>query len=171
MASLIKGKIVVNKKWLLRRIKKYNEQFVLDITQEEYEELMGLKKERKVRTASQKKTKELDDLCSEYVRKRAILRVGGCERCHHKKTSYKELQWAHYIARGKKSVRWDPDNAAGLCPPCHMHLDNHPVEKLSFFYELLGKDKISELANLEKSTVKVDKQAVKNELTRLLESV
>ena len=75
----------------------------------------------------------LDALASEYVRKHAMQRVGGCERCHQGKVSWKNLQWAHYRGRNKHSVRWDESNAAGLCGGCHTHLDRNPEEKVEFF--------------------------------------
>lgn len=80
----------------------------------------------------------LDDLFSEYIRKRAILRVGGCERCGAGKASYKELQCMHNHGRGKQSVRFDPDNALGGCYGCHSHIDSQHTAKEQLFREKLG---------------------------------
>ena len=80
----------------------------------------------------------LDTLFSEYVRKRAMARVHGCERCLRGKAAYSELQCCHFHGRSRKSVRWDEDNAAGLCMGCHVYLDSHPLEKVQFFQERLG---------------------------------
>ena len=80
----------------------------------------------------------LDRLFSEFVRRRAIQRVNGCERCLQGKTSYKQLQTAHFISRRHKSVRWNEDNAVGICFGCHQYLDSHAVEKVEFFRNLLG---------------------------------
>lgn len=87
----------------------------------------------------------LDAQASEYVRKRAIMRAGGCERCHQGKVSWKNLQWAHYRGRNKHSVRWDESNAAGLCGGCHTHLDRNPEEKVEFFRVLLGQEEFNQL--------------------------
>lgn len=82
----------------------------------------------------------LDKLFSDYIRQRAILRVHGCERCLTWKASYKQLQCSHFWGRGEKSVRYDEDNAAGLCGACHMYLGSHPNEHRDFFLERLGED-------------------------------
>jgi len=98
----------------------------------------------------------LDALASEYVRKRAMQRVGGCERCKTLKfditkedgsifPAWKLLHWAHYRGRNKHSVCWDESNAAGLCGGCHTHLDRNPEEKVEFFRVLLGQEEFDRL--------------------------
>jgi hypothetical protein len=90
------------------------------------------------KTDRQKQIDTLDDLFRVYIRKRAIHRVGGCERCGRLKSSYKDLQTAHCHTRSKFATRWHPDNAFGLCGGCHMYLDSHPEEKIAFCKEKLG---------------------------------
>ena len=80
----------------------------------------------------------LDKLFSYYIRLRAMQRVGGCERCLAKKENYKSLDCAHFDGRSRKSVRWDSDNAVGLCSGCHFYLDGHPLEKVDWFKHHLG---------------------------------
>ena len=91
----------------------------------------------------------LDDLFSEFVRRRAIHRVGGCERCLSQKhdstredgttrPAYMELQCSHFIGRSTKSVRFDSDNAAGICGGCHLYLEHHPLEHVDWFSDHLG---------------------------------
>jgi len=91
----------------------------------------------------------LDKQFSEYVRKRAIVRCGGCERCGAQKPGYtkedgshfpgwKQLQCSHFWGRSRKSVRWDEDNAAGLCPACHMYVGANPAEHARWYKELIG---------------------------------
>ena len=80
----------------------------------------------------------LDQLFSKYIRLRAMDEVGGCERCLHGKIDYKGLQCSHFIGRGRKSVRWDEDNAAGLCMGCHIYFTAHPIEHVEWFKERLG---------------------------------
>lgn len=113
----------------------------------------------------------LDTLCSEYVRRRAMQRCGGCERCHHKKSSYNELQCAHFHGRRKKSVRYDPDNCAGLCFGCHQHLDSNPLEKIEFFRKLLGKEKFEHLNIRASIPQKPDKEAIKIYLKQQIKSI
>lgn len=33
---------------------------------------------------------------------------------------------AHIVTRGRWPTRWDPDNAVGLCRPCHVYFTDHP---------------------------------------------
>jgi hypothetical protein len=82
--------------------------------------------------------KRLDRLFSEYIRKRALREDGGCQRCGQGKGSYKQLQTSHFISRRYRSLRWDPDNACGLCGACHMYLTGHPQEHVKFFQKRLG---------------------------------
>ena len=102
--------------------------------------------------------KKLDNLFSEYIRKRAMQRVDGCERCHASKMSYKDLQTAHFHSRKKLTTRWHELNSVGLCGGCHMYLDSHPQEKIDFFKELLGEeyDKLYILANMTTKQSPID---------------
>ena len=83
---------------------------------------------------------KIDALFSQYIRKRALNRVNGCERCLQGKTSTKKLHCAHMFPRRKYSVRWDIDNACGLCPGCHRFLDDNALDKVRFFVALLGQE-------------------------------
>ena len=95
------------------------------------------------------KSDPLDKLFSQYIRMRAIIRVGGCERCFSPKfdiekdngktfPAWKQLQCSHFIGRGKRSVRFDSDNAIGICGGCHMYLTSHPLLHVEFFKQRLG---------------------------------
>jgi len=95
------------------------------------------------------KLNKLDILCSEYIRKRAIAEVGGCERCLTPKhdiikedgtiyPAWKQLQTCHFHSRRQRSVRYDEDNLAGCCFGCHQYLDSHPLEKIEFFRKRIG---------------------------------
>ena len=84
------------------------------------------------------KISPLDKLFSEVIRTRAMKRVHGCERCLSCKIDYKQLQCSHFWGRAKKSVRYDEDNAAGLCSGCHMYFTAHPHEHNEWFRERLG---------------------------------
>ena len=98
------------------------------------------------------KRNPLDNLFSEFIRRRAILRVGGCERCLSKKhdhiredgstrPAYMELQCSHIIGRSTQVTRWDEDNAVGLCGGCHMYLEHHPIEHQEWFLVYLGHER------------------------------
>jgi len=100
----------------------------------------------------------LDTLFSEFIRKRAMKRTGGCERCLTPKTDYKQLQCAHFHGRSKKSVRWDEDNAVGLCCGCHLYLDSHPLDKVEWFKSLLGEERFDLLNSRMRNMEKPDKK-------------
>lgn len=80
----------------------------------------------------------LDILFSEFIRRRAMRRVHGCERCLVEKTDYKELQCSHFWGRSRRSVRYDEDNGIGLCGACHLYLSSHPAEYTEWFRQHLG---------------------------------
>ena len=114
----------------------------------------------------------LDDLFSEYIRRRAIHDVGGCERCLAQKKDYqkedgeifedyKYLQCSHYEGRSAQSVRCDPDNAAGLCKACHLYFGGHNEEHRAFFIKRLGQEGFNLLqARLRTPAKYIDKEAI-----------
>lgn len=111
---------------------------------------------RKAKTQRQKDTEALDKLFSEYIRKRAMQRVGGCERCLTKKKGYKELQNSHFYGRGKHSTRWDETNCAGLCGACHIYVSSHPVIHMEWFKNRLGETEFDLLTYRANHTSKPD---------------
>ena len=80
-----------------------------------------------------KQIKELIALFSEYIRKKAMIAVGGCERCGALKDSWKALQCAHCHDARIHATKFNELNAAGVCGGCHTFLDSHPTEMLAFF--------------------------------------
>ena len=110
------------------------------------------------------KLSPLDKLFSEFIRKRAN---GICEKCL-KPTEFKRLQTSHYHGRRKKSVRFNEDNAAGLCFACHQHLGENPYEHTEWFKKRLGDDKFELLHAQAQQLMKVDEDMVKLRLKQLL---
>lgn len=106
------------------------------------------------------KLSPLDKLFSEYIRRRAIWRHSGCERCLCGKSDYKSLHCAHMFSRRKHSVRWDIDNAAGLCPGCHRFLDDNALDKVRFFTKLLGQKEFELLEARASQIYKPDIEAI-----------
>jgi len=104
-----------------------------------------IKKPRRKKTEQQKWIVRLDALASEFIRRRAMQEVGGCQRCSQGKIDWHGLDWAHYHSRDKHSVRWDESNAAGLCGGCHRYLDGHAYEKVEFFRILLGQEEFDRI--------------------------
>ena len=73
----------------------------------------------------QKLIKELDSLCSEYVRKRD----NKCILCGSFVGEWKRLQSHHWIVSRARSLkyRFDPRNCVSLCYACHIHkVHQHP---------------------------------------------
>ena len=102
----------------------------------------------------------LDKLFGQYIRMRAIQRVHGCERCLTGKSSWKELQCSHFIGRGRRSVRFDEDNAIGLCGACHMYLTAHPLEHVRWFTEHLGQEGVDLLLARNRDMIKPDEKLI-----------
>jgi hypothetical protein len=119
----------------------------------------------------QKIIDKLDGLCRDFIRKRAIKRCGGCERCHKQVDSYKKLEWAHNQRRGKFSVRYDPDNAAGCCHECHVFIDLHRIAKADFFRNLLGEERYRDVNRRSKSLDKIDFESIELYLREELEKI
>ena len=111
-------------------------------------------KKPKRKTDRQKTEDRLDALFSELIRKRAMERVGGCERCGTSKRTYKELQAMHFHSRRKHTVRWDIRNSAGGCGGCHLYLDSHIDAKQEFARKLLGDEEYERLYVLAEMTTK-----------------
>jgi len=114
----------------------------------------------------------LDELFSELIRKRAIGRVGGCERCLTPKRdivkengeilpAWRQLQCVHFNGRARKSVRCDEDNAIGGCSGCHTFLDSQATDKVEFFKSYLGEEKYNLLQSRMRITYpKPDRKAI-----------
>ncbi|KKM74406.1 hypothetical protein LCGC14_1400670 [marine sediment metagenome] len=107
------------------------------------------------------KTSLLDAKFSEVIRRRAIQKDNGDTF-----PAWKLLQCSHFIGRAKKSVRWDEDNASGLCGGCHMYFTAHPDEHTEFFKDRLG-DKF-DLLQARKHQIKPDKYLIYLHLDELL---
>ena len=111
-------------------------------------------KKPKRKTDRQKTEDRLDALFREFIRMRAMARVGGCERCGAMPPGYKGLQTAHFHSRRKHTVRWDIRNSVGLCGGCHMYLDSHIDAKQEFAKKLLGDEEYERLYILAEMTTK-----------------
>lgn len=127
---------------------------------------------------------KLDVLFSEYIRKRAVINMGGCEYCgklfYDKPKenggvlpAWRQLDCSHFIGRRKRSTRYDPDNAIGTCSHCNrFYLPEHPFEHTEFFRKRLGSARLEQLIIKGNTIVKIDKETVEADLKeklRLLE--
>jgi hypothetical protein len=110
----------------------------------------------------------LDELFSEFIRKRAIRRSGGCEYCgsqvidRQKENgdtlpAWRQLQCSHFIGRGNHKVRWDEMNAFGSCGGCHLKMEHDPVSHVEFFKKTYGETEYELLTARAQMRGKVDK--------------
>lgn len=141
---------------------------VLELNKEALSEgQVPLETRKKRRVSSVTSIRTLDRLFSELIRRRAIQKVGGCERCLSPKQNilkdngdvfpaWKQLQTSHFWGRAKKSVRWDTDNAVGLCGGCHRYLTAHPEEHARWFQDHLGEQAFEFLKYRSLNTGKPD---------------
>lgn len=114
----------------------------------------------------------LDKLASEYVRRRAIAEVGGCQRCLTPKydiqkedgsifPAWKQLECSHFIGRSNRAVRYDTDNLVGICAGCHLYLTSHPLEHVEWFKSRLGEQAFDMLNSRMRTPSRyVDKEAI-----------
>lgn len=109
------------------------------------------------------KRDKLDDLFSEFIRRRAIAEVGGCERCLRPKVdivkdngdifpAWKQLECSHFVGRGNQATRYDEDNACALDFGCHQYFTSHPLEHTEWFAKRLGEDKFNMLLGRMRNT-------------------
>lgn len=117
------------------------------------------------------KLSPLDVLFSEFIRKRAMVRVNGCERCLAGKVDYKQLQTSHFWGRGRKSVRFNINNGSGLCGACHMYLDSFPKEHVDWVKNRLGEDAFDMLEIQANTPQKPDIEAITLYLKEQLKAI
>lgn len=125
----------------------------------------------------------LDGLFSEFIRKRAIKRSGGCDRCEHPKfdiqkengeiyPAWRQLQCAHLISRWHKSIRFDEDAAAGCCGGCHMLIDREADEKAVMLNKFLTETQILLLKSRARTPARyLDRAAIKLYFTEKLKKL
>ena len=86
---------------------------------------------------------KLDKLFSLYIRSRA---GWTCERCHKRyQPPTSGLHASHFHGRRKKSVRYDPENAAALCFGCHRYYTENPAAHTEWFKKRLGEKRFDAL--------------------------
>lgn len=101
---------------------------------------------------------KLDILFSKFIR----LRAGG--RCEYCVKAFKRLECSHFHSRRKRSVRYDPDNAACLCFSCHQYLGGNPYIHTEWFKGRLGSEKFEALNIRAEIPMKVDKEKMEASL-------
>ncbi len=109
--------------------------------------------------------KTLDDLCRAIVFARD---QNKCRRCG----SRHALQWSHIHSKRFKAVKWDPRNSKALCAKCHFWWHDHPTLAGEWVKTEFAEADLKAVNNLiqppDGSPIpKVDREAVKHELTRL----
>ena len=99
-----------------------------------------------------------DKLFSDYIRERD---KWTCQRCFSKyQPPTSGLHCSHFHGRGKKSVRWDIENAAAMCWGCHQYLGSHPLDHVELFKKRLGENRFDLLTLRANMPKKVDQKLV-----------
>lgn len=112
-----------------------------------------------------------DAAFSDYVR---YFYDGICQRCLGQFEIFsKGYQCSHFWGRGNKSVRFDFENAVGLCAGCHSHFTANPHDHKEFFFKKLGEEKYDALMRRAHTPHpgKVDDKAMKKGFKILLEDL
>lgn len=87
---------------------------------------------------------------------------GPCQRCQ----KFCPLHWAHFNSRRIHALRWDPDNATGLCAGCHYTFAHHkPAEFRDWWLERIGDVRFGKLAVRLKTARRPDLMGLKVALT------
>ena len=119
-----------------------------------------------------------DDLFSEYIRKRAIMVEGGCQRCGAKKydiqkdngkvlEAWRQLDCAHLISRRHHGTRWEASNGQGLCSGCHFYIDSLDRKDI-FIVEKIGLHEYQSLLFKKETVHHIDHAAVILYLKKLI---
>ena len=93
------------------------------------------------------KRDKLDDVFSKLVRRLAGFR---CERCGKQyEHNSAGLHCSHHFGRRHRSVRWDLQNAAALCYPCHKWFGENPLDSAPWLTEYLGGEEVVDQLRLK----------------------
>lgn len=133
----------------------------------------------KKKTPRQRQIERMDKMFSEIIRRRAIARCGGCERCLHEKhdlikengdtlPAWMQLQ-CHHAVKGRKHLRtkFDFDNCIGICGGCHRKLEE-PGESKAFMIKHIGSDRVEQVEILAHANGRVDLDAIEKILKESL---
>jgi hypothetical protein len=94
--------------------------------------------------------KKLDNVFSEYIRRRyAKNDIATCVTCG-KKDHWKKLQAGHFMSRKHYATRWDEDNVEVQCSACNVFRYGEQY----LFAKYLGTEKADILLNKSRETVK-----------------
>lgn len=104
------------------------------------------------------KITKADKLFSYFIRHRDN---STCQRCHKwYEMPTTALHCSHFHGRGKKSVRFDPENAMAACYGCHRWLTANPHEHRALWFKRLGEKAYDRLTLRANTPQKVDEKMV-----------
>lgn len=103
-----------------------------------------VRKARKPKTSRKRLVAQLDELCSQYVRKRDGAKTGGlcvfgCGR--------PIFCWFHFIKRSRSlKTRWDhEDNLVASCAPCNGYMEHNEAPFWVWYIKNKGADRMEAL--------------------------
>ena len=100
--------------------------------------------------------KHLDEVFSKYIRLKYSLQDGSCI-CYTcgKRYSWKIMDNAHWIKRGKLGTRWEEDNCRVCCRNCNRTLNGNYEIYTPKIKRELGPQKVARLEQLNKDYSKI----------------
>lgn len=99
-----------------------------------------------------------DAIFSDFIRLRD---QGICQRCHGQyEPKSQGYHCSHFWGRGNKSVRFDPENAVGMCASCHVYMGANPHDHAEFFLKRLGPEKYEALRVRKELKQKVNESEI-----------
>jgi len=81
------------------------------------------------------------------------------------------LHCSHFHGRGKKSTRFDPENAVALCYGCHQHFHANPLEHTDWYKKRIGKESFDRLTLRANTPQKVDVKLIRIGLRMMIDQV
>ena len=113
--------------------------------------------------------RQADRLFSAFIKKRdggacKFYMVGTMEEHAIVGPCWGQLECAHLIRRGFKSIRWDPRNAVTLCSRHHQYFTSRPIAWRVWCDELRGEPVMRELLHKAYGLEKVDVAAIVEQL-------
>lgn len=96
-----------------------------------------------------------DTLASLVVRQKAADHAGNC-KCVSCPTvlPWKEMHCAHFVERGKKSLRWLEENLHPACPSCNVFRKEHHMREYTLYMiDMYGRDFIDELRRMAREAL------------------
>lgn len=128
----------------------------------------GKKKAKKKLPSIASLEKKLWNIFSKWIRRRDCLRTTGdpawllCFTCQ-KRTPFNEAHAGHFVRRGCKPLKFEPQNVQGQCAYCNCYRDGEQALFLVELEKLYGRHVVDQLLETER----LYKQGIYRKFTRI----